>query len=889
MKPICRASFKVAGRFLGLLTLVATFAFAAWPVVADDTSEVGATYWWKRYLTFSSSPALAEELHARWTCGAPAGDPTWGPYGQFVTTLGPEDMARYRTLKEAGLRWCAYTEGYGQCQLYAIAFVRREDGALPVHENAPDVAKAERIAWNWEAKELKRGNLFGWVGVHNTVNNEEFAQPRFSMQSLGFPMPMYPDGREAVGWTEGQSYPLNARVYDACCAKDINGELAIELFRMPAQANEADPTTGKPKGDIEGLYPFVPGPNYANYRNRFPDKKEGEPVYAAGVYLHKDIAAPFWAEAVRTTMRQMLEHDVDSMWCDNFSPWDNFSAWPVRTAFGDWSEARFKDFLRERFSDDEIRDMGIDDFASFNVRHHLKEKAVGFGAEDPSYHWDIAWRDTRWLDDPVWNAYKVFKQKVGQEGLQSYYAAVHDEADKAGRPDFCLAGNDTPGCLGWTRGEWLDMASSETGPEWNLLAGSRGFMIPPVGKMAVVYRAILEHQKGPYATSWYYLSPPYDKHRGNPEIGKVLAAEAFANSTFLKFHPNTRHPGTIEGHAWWNKFVLGEEQQFGRRFIAADVGILYSPDNRLALMTPGGVPNFERQPHAFGHWGFATAMIDGHIPYRVVVDWKLKSEFLKPFRSFVIPYAVWMDDATAPMLDEWVRAGGRLVVTGPSGTRAATAGHFKKRTESILASLVGEDMNLRGEAGMERASGKVQYAIQDPFTAITVDDGAGQAASASTPADSDGVVSGDGAPVHTRKVGKGTVIWTPTPMGLDYFVKDKERPSLLPRLLEMVGDSVLLDGKDLPSTVGVFLWQSSDGRTRFADLVNYNLDADADVVRPAENLRFRMRLPDGCGGVQVTTLSPDEAAPATVAVEDGWAVVHLGKLIHYASVKVVAN
>ena len=310
-----------------------------------------------------------------------------------------------------------------------------------------------------------------------------------------------------------------------------------------------------------------------------------------------------------------------------------------------------------------------------------------------------AWRDRRWLDDPVWNAYKVFKQRVGQEALRNFYAAIKEEAARAGRPDFCVAGNDLPVYgYGWARDEWLDMVSSEQTPAWWVTTGSRGIMIPPLGKYAVVYRAALEHQKGPYATVWYNLGGPYEKYGESTELGKVLAAEAFANSTFLKYVPNTHYAGTEQSHTWWNEFVIRHEDDFGRRFAMADVGILYSPDNQLADVVPGShALDHDRQPHSFGHWGFATAMIDAHIPYRVVTDWKLTCESLRGLRTFVVPNAECLDEPVLPVLTEWVRGGGRLVITGPSGARAGTQGMFRRRDRSLLEALVGRDMSQTGD------------------------------------------------------------------------------------------------------------------------------------------------------------------------------------------------
>ena len=210
-------------------------------------------------------------------------------------------------------------------------------------------------------------------------------------------------------------------------------------------------------------------------------------------------------------------------------------------------------------------------------------------------------------------------------------------------------------------------------------------MLPPQGKYAVVYRAGLEHQRGPYATVWYYLKGEYEKYRNKPTLSKVLFAEAFANATFLKYGGNPAHPGTPESVAWWNQFVRANEDCIGPREILAHVGLYFSPDNQLAFVVPGShALDHDRQPHSFGHWGFGTALIDGHVPYRVVTDWKLSANALANLKTFIVPSTECLDDDQATILETWVRSGGRLIITGPCGARHSTAGRFARRQTPIV-------------------------------------------------------------------------------------------------------------------------------------------------------------------------------------------------------------
>jgi len=872
----------------------------------DETAGTEAghqTPWWYRYPTYTAvvDEQVTLELNARMVSHNISADPGWGPYGQYDNSLRfmtDSFLESYRQTRKAGVRWITWMEAFGDCMTYAVSLYRQPDGSFECRENDPETARLTRNAWNWEAPiaehgkaepgEVERGNTLRWVGLHNTVNNEDFVQPLFTREQLGFPTPTYPDGSEAIGWLASGQYPINARVYDACGARDINGDVCAYISMAAEKANQVDETTGQRQAPTEGLYRKVLDANDVFHT---PQRKAGDIVYASLLCVEKDTASPFWVDYARWSVRRILDEGLDGMWCDNYACFNNFGMPPIRNGFGAWSEQRFREFLKERFSDSRLSEMGIVDAMSFDVRGYLKRKAAEFGAKDPSLIWDRAWRDARWLDDPVWNAYKVFKQQVGQEALRGFYTAVKEEAKKAGRPDFLVAGNDMPVyALGWARDEWLDMVSSEQTAAWFVTTGSRGIMLPPLGKYAVVYRAALEHQKGPYATVWYYISGVYEKYRESTELGKVLQAEAFANSTFIK-HGGATYAGTAESHTWWNKFVVGHEEDFGRRFAVADVGILFSPDNQLANVVPGShALDHERQAHSFGHWGFATAMIDGHIPYRVVVDWKLNRECLNGLRAFIIPYAECLEDSTGALLQEWVRDGGRLVISGPSGMREGTTGFFKRRSSSVLASLVGTDMSGRGQEVSSTGDGPITVMGSDATDVITIDtEPRDDPSPRAEPGKENSESAGNHSATHVRVVGKGQVVWTPTPAGMDYYSAEKEREERLPQIVEIVGGSSVLDARALPATIGVFCWRSDDGRTLFADLVNYDIDLDADRVKPADNIQFRLRLPEGCEQMKVTTLSPDKEEPATATIRHEWAEIRLPRLVHFASVRLVAK
>jgi hypothetical protein len=810
---------------------------------AAGRNRARAALWWHRYPIFfqGNDPEMFRRAQARMCLHGASSDPTWGPYAQRLTIL--EQGQTLSALRRLGARIIVWIEGFGDCMLYAVALERLPDGSFERRGDDPQAALVRRSHWNWANRAIPPGNTFRWVGLHSVINDEDYLQPAFTREKRGLPVPTYPDGRPAVGWMEGLPYPLNARLYDACGSKDLNGFL-YPACEFPAEVNETDPQTGRRRGPTEGLYAAIPGKDDVPTAAGVP---AGEPIYCGVLSVHKDLSAPFWREYARASIRGILQAGMDGVWCDNYSPWDNFGYPPLRRAFGDWSVHRFHQHLRTQVSAAARREMGAE-AETFDLRAALKSRAAAWGAKDPSDLEDPAWRDVRWLDDPLWNAYKAFRQRSAQADLRAFYEAIHDEARRAGRPDFCIGGNDAPLYgLGWVRDGWLDMINTETTPGWHMGSGSRGIMIPPAGKMAAIYRVALEHQKGPFSAAWYYLNQRYEQYQENPALSKALMAEAFANGAFLMCDPaNKQVAGTAESHAWWNRFLRRHEAQFGRRVPMADIGVLFSPDNQLALLAPGGFPDMDRQPHIFGHHGWATALIDGHLPYRSLTDWKLTAENLAPLRVFILPDAECLEEEAFRRLEAWLRKGGTLILTGSCGTRFGPSGSFRRRPRSLFHALIG------GRA-----------------------------------------MEGGSSPV-VRSVGAGRLHWIPEPAGMRYYLSHERRPALLPGLLKPVGGSALVAAERLPATVGLFLWRSLEEDALFCDLVNYQINADTDRVAPVESLSFRVRLPESeeTGGsrrrpaIRAQTLTPDPAAAAQVVVQGRWATVRLSRLTHFTSVKI---
>jgi autotransporter-associated beta strand protein len=630
-------------------TNVDDFTMSAVGATGFTLSLTPESPWWEDFPRMVSSPDVATvtSLNGSFAMNANGQDPSWGT---FYQASGIDNKAASITaFQDAGLKQIGYFETYGQS--YSLV---AELGAWD-EANLTDVLNTH---WSWKNY---GGGTIRWLGANNFFDDQDFARPYTRTHPrYGGPAMTYPDGSVATGYDGVDTDPRNSRVYDAACSKNIFGELYIDLYRFP--------TEGSP---MDGLVYMAEDDDYAGL-----------------LMFKKDAACPLWDDYTYASTLQAADAGIDGMWTDNYGPWDSFTKTPIAGAFGEWSVARFRDYLADTFSANELSAMGVVDVVTFDVRDYMKAVAanqLNWDGDESNLldQWGLArdravWNHTAWLDDAVWWAYVIFKRQTGTEALVNYYATVKAAALAAGKTEFLVTGNDVPGfSLGWCRGD-LDMVSSEMKMGWTNGIGESGLKSPPTALYAPFYKLAREHAKSRFVNIWLY--DDYNESEFlNPELCNVMYYEMLATHTLPKFDPdNTRvvDPDNGVTNAAFFEFVGEVVPNYGDRVPMEDIGIYYSSSTMLRQFRPGGVPDLDNQPHAQAFWGWGTALGRLHYQYRAVPEWKLTPEMLATLRLLVVPNAVVFDPADVAILTTWLNAGGRLIVTGDSGKYLGESGNF---------------------------------------------------------------------------------------------------------------------------------------------------------------------------------------------------------------------
>ena len=753
-------------------------------------SARGGQPWWDDYPRIVQGPAaLLKTYDADVVFAGGLHAPAWGIWGQVL--FGRPQVAV--EIHAQGGRMLSYFETFGQSYCVIVS--------VPDAELNTEHPKPSASHWSWQSY---NGDPIYWAGAHSWFDDLPEARPYTRTHPVyGGPPMRYPDGRIATGYDGDPNDPLNHRVFDAGCSKNVLGEISFETHAIAKAVEENGPHTGLPV--IDG-------------------------VHAGVLLMQKDSACPHWLDLDEAAVRYSAGHGSDGMWSDNYSPWDSFSVRPIDRGFGDWSVALFRDYLKTHFDDAALRRMSVDDVDTFDVRAAFRKQVRDWGGDDTNLR-DAVWRDARWLDHELWHAYMIHKRQTGTRALEAYDQRMHAAARDVGKPDYLIAGNDIPGLsLGWVRGG-LDLVSTESSAGYALDAGSRGLLLPPVGRHSVRYRLAAVHARSRLVNIWPYLDGKYEPYRRNPNLTRVMAYEMLAAGALPMPHPGLpRVLGDEKAYREFFTFVGKARERFGRRVPHARTGVYYSASSLLAFMTPGGFLDFNARPHQFGFYGWATALHDMHTPYVPVPEWQLTAETLASLDLLIIPHAAVLNEAAITgVLMPWVAQGGRLLITGDCGIRAGEAGNFA----------------LHGQG-----------------------------------------------PLHARLESRD-VTHVDENVGMDYFLQDEQRDTLLPGMRAQMdaarGKAIapVFTAPNEPATTGLTPYYDQETQTYFVDVNNLAIDVESDSVTTMDEVTFDVTLPAALRDAQVTctVIAPHDGTTCDMVERDGPLVrIRVGPVPYYASV-----
>lgn len=640
--------------------------------------------WWKNWPIFtnnSSGFSKADEIFAEAITGV-NGCHDEG-IGSLFREIGFTNNSAYTSLKDTYIKKMAWIEGYGETRSFIVGIRRDEKGAY-IQDSAYDGPKIYATFWSWDQAGLgvkgSEVNTVVWSGVHSYVNNAPWLG-KYIAKNDDISVPTYPDGTPALGYFDNEETPLKAKLYDALGAKDINGNFSRPEVQYDPYSNN--------NGKLELVH------------------SDGKKQYHGDIQVGKDVAAPWWLEYQRLAVRYLIEKGMDGFWVDNYDGWDTINNSPIHRAFGDWSEYLFRDYLKQH------PQVGIINTEDFDVVQYLKEKCKEFHpAGNPDDLNNPGWQSEKWATEPVWNAYKAFKSDLLNQRLGELKQIIKEEAKRAGRnpDDIVVTGNFGPmNAYDHMDGKIYDMASSEYSTIFHATTGFTVTGLPPVGLGGPTFSLLSNiSYSANQAVVWYYADGEEQKYCDNTNLGKVAGYEAIAHNVILNGGgQDKKQIGNDTSARDVNRSISKLKEHFGDRIQYARTGIVFSQASEYANLFPGGYNRFGSIDAHYGFMGWATAFEKLNIPYRGIMDFRLK-ECIDELQVLILPGFRSISQKTIDeVIKPWVDKGNTLIITGEdAGAIGDKASLYMPNKTNLL-----EDF-AKHYAG----KGKIKFLQEDPGT-----------------------------------------------------------------------------------------------------------------------------------------------------------------------------
>lgn len=582
-------------------------------------NKTTAEPWWRTYTPIASVRLNARDLETI-KPGAARGVDTYGWYGFWyldaVERARTYDAMRQK-LREAGVKRILYYD-LGEVGDYAGFFAN--DGRM--------VFTGWSLPW-WNGKEPLAARWFGLDAFMRDVSWAPFP----TAKAYSLPAFTMPDGKPADD------------LYAVLTRRGLDGGWKFDFSSNDKITDDIAQRSG-----------------LAKLSGKQSDRAEvqGRNGWQTVRLVSVDFANPQLRDYVcREIERIIPKLRPDGIHADNFG--DNNLGHANQSAFGLWAVYTFRDFLQRHFSRDELKKMGVDDPATFDIAAYIREKPF----ESRGRAWHAL--NPKWTTDPLWCCYRVHLV----ESALAYHRAFHQAAKKSAREanlDCAVFGNTVPFPLG---GTLMQGACDVAHFEWSTVHGwwgMRAMGLPPSGRIGYVARLGAAMSDSPFCWPSLYVSK--DKSGpGHENLHKVLAFDCLANRGILEFghwYLDGYSPGTPESAGVVNRFITANAGRLSHRRYLADVAVVHSAWSEIASCS---VFNPVADQFVDEYCGWCQFLGDTHRQWDVVLQRNLTAANLSRFPVVVLPSVLSLTDAEAGELSRYVAGGGRVIATGQTGTR----------------------------------------------------------------------------------------------------------------------------------------------------------------------------------------------------------------------------
>ena len=405
--------------------------------------------------------------------------------------------------------------------------------------------------------------------------------------------------------------------------------------------------------------------------------------------------APYQAAKARRAM-ETLKPDMI-----HYDDWDLRSP----TAMGaraDIHVAAFREFVKRRFNEADCREFGFEksNIAAFDVLGYLlnppwrsEYKGTGDGP---------LWRcasDARWLSDKVWRAFQIACIEDRLASMKEIYRLNKQAARELGR-DVPMVANIIPtlsatflqrDCVDMANFEWPVFKTYGSFPKpFGYYPGARLGIGPRMAsKIGVTGHSIVD----PYVEAKYsgWDGSGFTK-RNHETLHKVIYFDLIANRGIpacALTWDGAYSPGSVYSAGQLHAFMNEVAPAISGRDYLADIGLAASSWSQIAAQPPWAWKNEVTKRHAaeFLGWSQYLASARDFPQWDVVPFDDVTLKDLVRFKLVILPSVLVITAGHFAMLQDYLKQGGKLLITGETGTFTGPNALLIPRTEDIITPL----------------------------------------------------------------------------------------------------------------------------------------------------------------------------------------------------------
>ncbi len=385
----------------------------------------------------------------------------------------------------------------------------------------------------------------------------------------------------------------------------------------------------------------------------------------------------------------------------------HYDDWDLRSptamnAKADIHVAAFREFVKRRFSDEDCREFGFEKskVEAFDVLEYLLNPPwrSEYKGEGDQPLWRAA-ADSRWLSNKVWRAFQIAAVEEKLASMKVVYRLNKQAARELGR-DVPMVANVIPMLSAlFLQRDCVDMANFE----WPVFKTFTAF-VKPLGyypqarlgigprmasKIGVTGHAIVDPYVEPQYSGWDGAG--FTKRHGET-LHKVIYFDLIANRGIPAFSltfDGGYSPGSIHSAGSLHSFINQIAPVVSNREYLADIGLASSSWSQIAAQPPWAWNQEVTKRHASEFLGWAQYLASARdFPQWDVVpfdDVTLKD--LARFKLVILPSVLVITADHLTVLEAYLKQGGKLLITGETGTFTGPKALLLPRAEDIITPL----------------------------------------------------------------------------------------------------------------------------------------------------------------------------------------------------------